>query len=32
MEIGVQSSQLGLLEEVSNRQEIPNDITVPGSA
>jgi hypothetical protein len=32
MDIGVQASQLGLLEEVSNRQEVPNDVTVPSSA
>jgi hypothetical protein len=32
MDIGVQASQLRLLKEVSNRQEVPNDITVPGSA
>jgi len=32
MEIGVQTSQLGLLEEVSNRQEITNDLAAPGCA
>jgi hypothetical protein len=32
MDISVQASQLGLLKEVSNRQEVPNDIAVPGCA
>jgi hypothetical protein len=32
MDIGVQASQLRLLEEFSNRQEITNDITVSGCA
>jgi hypothetical protein len=32
MDIGVQASQLDFLEKVSNRQEVPNDITVSGCA